>query len=142
MIDEKVLQEKMLVYKTLESRLNAFVKQGELVSSKIAEIMSTISSIEEVEKNKDEVLFKLGSESYISGRITGGNVLVEIGAGVVLEKPLEEGKEILHKRKEELESALNEIQKGVAETSEAMGKLASEINEIAHAMQMQNRVAE
>ena len=139
---EQELQEKMMLYKTLESRLEVFGRQRELVSTKVVEILSTLSSIEEIGKKQESVLFKLGSEAYVNGQITDGNkILVEIGAGVVLEKPLEEGKQILNKRKEEMENALNEIQTNISQLSGAINKLAPEINELMQKSQTQTPTA-
>lgn len=131
MTSEKELQEKMLIYRTLESRLEALTKQRDFVSSKIIEIISTISSIDEVDKNQKGILFKLGSEAFTFGDVTDKNkILVEIGAGVVLEKPVEEGKETLNKRKQEMENALKEIQNNISQISNAMNQLEPEINEL------------
>ena len=139
MTDEKELQEKMFVYRTLESRLETFTKQRDLISNKIVEIMSTTSSIDEIGKNQENILFKLGSEAYTYGNITDKNkVLVEIGAGIVLEKSIQDGKEILNKRKEEMENALKEIQNNISQISNAMNQLGPEINELIQKSQNQN----
>jgi len=131
MVAEKELQEKMLIYRTLESRLEALTRQRDLVSSKIVEIMSTISSIDEISKNQKDILFKLGSEAFTYGNVTDKNkILVEIGAGIVLEKPPEDGKEILNKRKQEMENALKEIQNNISQISSAMNQLGPEINQL------------
>ena len=131
MVAEKELQEKMLIYRTLESRLEALTRQRDLVSSKIVEIMSTISSIDEISKNQKDILFKLGSEAFTYGNVTDKNkILVEIGAGIVLEKPPEDGKEILNKRKQEMEIALKDIQNNISQISSAMNQLGPEINQL------------
>jgi len=121
----------MFVYRTLESRLEALVKQRDLINSKIIEIMSTVSSIDEIGKNQESVLFKLGSESYAYGNISDKNkILVEIGGGIVLEKSIEKGKDILNKRKQEMENVLKEIQNNILQVSNAINQLGPEINEL------------
>ena len=131
MVNEKELQEKMFIYRTLESRLDVSTRQRDLISSKIVEIMSTISSIDEIGKNQENVLFQLGGEAFIYGNFADKNkVLVEIGAGIVLEKSVEEGKETLNKRKQELENALKGIQSNILQISNAMSQLGPEINEL------------
>lgn len=128
---EKELQEKMFVYRTLESRLEALARQRDLVSSKIVEIVSTISSIDEIDKNQENILFKLGGEAYTHGNVADKNkILVEIGAGIILEKPIEDGKEILNKRRQEMENVLKEIQNNILQVSAAMNQLGPEINEL------------
>ena len=138
MVNEKELQEKMLIYRTLESRLEALTRQRDLVSSKIVEIISTISSIDEISKNQKDILFKLGSEAFTYGNVADKNkILVEIGAGIVLENPPEDGKEILNKRKQEMESVLKEIQNNISQISSAMNQLGPEINQLIQKSQEQ-----
>lgn len=131
MTAEKELQEKMFIYRTLESRLEALARQRDLVSNKIVEIISTISSIDEIDKNQEKILFKLGGEAFAYGDVTDKNrILVEIGAGIILEKSIEDGKETLNKRKQEMESVLKEIQNNISQISNAMNQLGPEINEL------------
>lgn len=130
MANEKELQEKMMIYRTLESRLEALIRQRNLVGNKLTEIMSTISSIDEIDNNQN-VLFKLGNEAYVHGNVTDrNNILVEIGAGIVLEKSFEDGKSILSKRKEEMENVFKELQNEISRISNAMNQLGPEINEL------------
>lgn len=126
----------MLVYRTLESRLDVLMKQRDLVNGRIVEIMSTIASIDEIGKNKEDVLFKLGGEAYAYGNVNDKNkILVEIGAGVVVELSIEDGKETLNKREKEMENALKEIQNNVSQISNMMNQLGPEINELIHKTQ-------
>lgn len=130
-MSEKELHEKMMIYKTLESRLEVLTRQRELIGSKIAEIASTIESINEISKNNENTLFKLGGEAYVHGNITDkGRILVDIGAGIILEKSSEEGIKTLDGRKKELESTMNEIQTNISQLSAAMNHLGTEINEL------------
>lgn len=139
MSGEKELQEKMFVYRTLESRLEALTRQRDLVSNKIVEIMSTISSIDEIGKNQENILFKLGGEAFTYGNIADKNkILVEIGAGIILEKPIEDGKEILTRREQEMENALKEVQNNISQISNAMNQLGPEINELIQKSQNKN----
>lgn len=126
----------MMIYRTLEARLEALAKQRDMVNAKLAEIISTISSIDEMEKNKENVLFKLGGEAYAHGNIADKeNILVDIGAGIILEKSRQDGKILLNKRKEEMENILKEIQNNIMQLSDALGQLGPEINEM---MRLQN----
>ncbi len=138
MTNEKELQEKMLIYRTLESRLETLTRQRDMISNKIVEIMSTISSIEEIEKNQENILFKLGSEAFVHGSVSNKNkILVEIGAGIVMENSIEDGKVILDKRRQELENALKEVQNDISQISATMSQLGPEINELIQKSQQQ-----
>lgn len=133
---EQELQEKMMIYKTLESRMEIMNKQRELVTNKIAEILSTMSSINEIEQNSENILFKIGDELYAPGEIKDKNkVYVAIGAGVVIEKSIDEGRKVLTDRKSEMEKVLKEIQDSMTEISNTLKHIEPEINEL---IRMQN----
>lgn len=136
MVEEKELQERILTYRVLESRLDSLLKQREMLASKLVEIQSTLFSIDEIEKSKEDILFPIGSEAYSFGKVTDKKrMIIEIGANVALEKNVEEGKEILNRRKAEMENALNSMQRDIMEISSAMGQLEPEIQEMAEQMQ-------
>jgi prefoldin alpha subunit len=129
-MEKKELQEKIIAYRMFEARLDGLIKQRDMLISKLAEIQTTLNSIDEIEKSKEEVLFPLGSEAYTFGKVIDNKkMIVEIGANVALEKTPEEGKEILKKRMEEIEKALNSIQQNIIETSFALNQLGPEIQE-------------
>jgi prefoldin alpha subunit len=131
MVERKELQEKILTYRILESRLDTLLKQRDVVASKLVEIQNTLDSMDEIEKTKEEILFPIGAEAYTFGKVVSKNrVMVDIGANVILEKNVEDGKEILNKRKTEMENALGSMQRDIAEVSSALEQLGSEIQEI------------
>jgi prefoldin alpha subunit len=136
MVEQKELQEKILTYRILEARLNSLIKQRDLIASKLVEIQNTLESIDEIEKSKEEVLFHIGSEAYAFGKITEKKkMIVEIGANVALEKTMEEGREILNKRKAEMENTLNSVQRDITEISFIMEQLGPEIQEMAEQLE-------
>lgn len=125
---EKELQAKLLVYRALESRMNTLAKQQNMFASKILEIQSTIESIDEIKKGEKEeakdILFPLGSAAYTKGTVADRNrLIVEVGAGVALEKTSDEAKMILEKRKKELEGAIEVLQKELQSISVMMQKI-------------------
>lgn len=129
-MDKRELQEKVTTYRALESRFGAFIKQRDLFISKLSEIQTTLNSMEEIEKGKEEILFPLGSEAYAFGKVVEKKrMIIEIGAGIALEKTPAEGMEILKKRMEEIEKALNSVLQGIVEASSVLGQLESEIQE-------------
>lgn len=131
MAEQKELQEKILTYRILEARLDSLLKQRDMLASKLIEIQSTLDSIDEIEKGKEEILFPIGAEAYTFGKVTDKKkMIVEIGANVALEKTVEEGKQILNKRETEMENTLNVVQRGIAELSSGLEQLGPEIQEL------------
>lgn len=128
---EKELQEKILQYRILEARMETLMRQRQLIAEKISEIQTTLSSIDELEKSKDSVLFPIGSAAYTYGKVIDSkNIIVEIGAGVALSKPADEAKQILNKRSEEMEHAISQIEHEVRKISFEIEKLGPEIEEL------------
>ena len=129
---EKQIQERLVGYRLLESRLDALFNQRDLVANKILEIQTTLESVDEISKSDEEILFPVGSEAYTFGRaVDKAKLIVEVGAGVALEKTVEEGKQILNKRKEELQEVLQELLKNADEVAAAMESLQTEIEGLA-----------
>lgn len=140
MSEQKELQEKILTYRILEARLDSLLKQRDMIASKLIEIQTTLASLSEIEKSKEEILFPIGAEAYTFGKVIDKKkMIVEIGANVALEKGVEEGKEILNKRKAEMENALNAIQKDVAQISAGLEQLGPEIQEMAESLEKETK---
>ncbi len=131
MVNQQELQEKILTYRILQARLESIVKERDLIANKIVELQTTITTVDEVKKSDGETLFPVGSEAYVSGKVTNKEkLIVEIGANVAMEKGFEEGKDILNKRKTELEKALGEIQKELSQISTTIQQLTPEIQDM------------
>lgn len=133
------LQEKLLAYRSLESRLNSLANQQNMFASKIMEIQSTIESINEIKKQEKEanrnsakdILFPLGSAAHVRGSVADKDkIIVEVGAGVALEKTADEAKEILEKRKKEIEDAMTVLQKDLQSISATMQEIESYAQEL------------
>ena len=128
---EKKLQEKMLAYRMLESRLNNMAKQRDMIVSKIMEIHSTLMTVEEIEKGSEDVLFPIGSAAYIRGKpVDKEKIIVEIGAGVVMEKTPAEIKKLLEERKKELELATDSLGKEMQNIASSMQKIEADAQEM------------
>jgi len=128
---EKKLQEKVLTYRILENRLDSLVKQQNVFLSRAMEIENTIESIDEIKKEGKDLLFPIGAAAYARGDVTDKNkLIVEVGAGVLLEKTADEGKTILEKRKREIQNAVEALQQDLQNVSETMQKIETDTQKI------------
>ncbi|MEM5773039.1 MAG: prefoldin subunit alpha [Candidatus Aenigmatarchaeota archaeon] len=131
MADEKELQEKILAHRFIEARIEGLLKQRESLLQALMEVEETIRGIEELEKKNEDFLFSLGSQTYIPCKIVEKNkIIVEIGANVAIEKSLEEGKQILKKRKEELAKSIASIEATINQLSSGLKELGEEIRKM------------
>lgn len=136
MVDRKELQDKIVGYRILEARLDSLVKQRDTLAHKLVEIQTTISSIDEIEKSSEDILFPIGSEAYTFGKVVDKKkMIVEIGANVALEKTIEESRGILKKRMEEIEKLIADLQKDVVKVSVSLEDLGYEIQTMTEELQ-------
>ena len=128
-MDKQELQKRIENYRMLEAGVNSMMKQREMVINKIVEIKTTIASLEDMEKSNGEILFPVGGEAWSAAKVLDKDkIIVEIGAGVALEKSFPEAKEVLNKRVTELEKAIEEINKELNANSDKLNQLGPEID--------------
>jgi len=131
MNEEKELQEKIIIHRLIEARIESLLKQREVLIKSLMEIEGSIKGIEELKDKDDEVLFSLGSQTYIPCKIVEKDrIIVEVGADVAIEKSLEEGKQILQKRKEEVEKSIANIEAVINQFSSGLKELREEIRKM------------
>lgn len=131
MANEKEIQEKILTYRIIEARIESLLKQRDMVMSKLMEIETTLKGMEEIEKQEEDMLLSLGSETHFFGRITDKKrMVVELGADIAIEKSFDEGKKILNRRKEEIESTIKSLERDISQLSSGLQVLESQINEM------------
>jgi len=126
-MEKSRLQEKILQYRILESRVETLNKQLNLISAKIEELEHTKNGLEELEKC-NQLNFSLGSEVYVKGEVTDKKkVFVGIGANIFIEKTFEEAIQVLKKRKEELEKIVQQIQSEISNLLSVLQQIGREI---------------
>jgi prefoldin alpha subunit len=99
---------------TIQSRINA-------VNAVITDLTYASMTLEGLEKEKEnaELLVPIGGNSYIKAKLENPDkVIVGMGAGISLEKTLQEAKEIIKKRLENLERTRNSLQQQLAQVAE------------------------
>lgn len=126
---EEELRKKVTSYKVLESRLKTLLARREAIARKIIELDKIIESINDLKDSKD-IVFSLGSEAHAFGTINKKSFIVEIGAGIAIERDAEGSISLLKKRTEELKSVLKDIDEASVKIVEEMNKLKPEIEKL------------
>lgn len=129
MKDQEEIRKKLIEYQLLDSRAKALMKKRELSLSKLIEIETTLSSIEEVEKNRGkEVYFPLGSSVHAPGILKKDKkMIVNLGANVAIERTEEETKKILKEKKNALTEDLKSIENELIYLNNQLSRLEPEI---------------
>jgi prefoldin alpha subunit len=121
----------------LEQTAEALQSRINMVNAVTADLTYANMTLEGLEKQEEnaELLVPIGGGSYIKAKLeTIGKVTVGIGAGISVEKTLQEAKEIVKKRLEDLEKTKTSLQQQFAQVVERINedrerfeRLASEL---------------
>lgn len=125
----KKLEEKLMAYRLLQARIESLERQHGVILARIAEMENALKGLEEIKKIRD-IVFSMGANVYLPAATHANRAFINVGAGVVLEKNLDEAIEILQKRKKELEGLLVEIRKNLRLAGVALQDLIPEIKKL------------
>ncbi len=103
---------------SIQSRIN-------MINAVITDLTYANMTLEGLEKEKEnsELLVPIGGNSYIKTKLQNpDNIIVGMGAGVSVEKTLQETKEIVKKRLENLEKTRASLQQQFAQVVERINE--------------------
>lgn len=131
-MNQKEFQEKLIRYQILDSRIKALMNRRDFLLRRIVDIEATLSSMEDVKKSKgDEIFLSLGSSVHVPGTLhKTKNIIVELGADIVIECTAKRAKAILEKRKKIIEDGLQAIEKELVNLSNELLELEPKIRAI------------
>jgi prefoldin alpha subunit len=109
----------------LEQTAEAIQSRTNMVNAVITDLVYASMALEGLEKEKEnsELLVPIGSNSYIKAKLENPDkVIVGMGAGVSVEKTLQEAKEIVKNRQENLEKTRMSLQQQLAQVAERISE--------------------
>ena len=131
---EKELQRKYLQMQLYKHQLNAYIEEKNKIDARVEEFKMTIGALEQLDKMKkgDEIWSPLGSNAFVMSDIKDTkNVLINVGAGVVIKSTKEHSIEILQSRLDELNEVNKSLTAEIVKYSEEVGKLEPEVQRLA-----------
>lgn len=126
-----------------KKQIDSLSAQIQIVENKRMEIDSTIETMDSLKENRigTEILVPIGSNSFVRAELKDNKkVIVGIGAGISVEKTIDEAKEILKLRSKELENTMNKLQSAVAEIKNKLLELDSISKKLIQELQMTQNV--
>jgi prefoldin alpha subunit len=136
---EEELRRTSVELRLLDQTAEALQSRINMVNAVITDLAYANMALEGLEKEKEnsELLVPIGSNSYIKAKLESPDkVIVGMGAGVSVEKTLQEAKEIVKDRRENLEKTRNSLQQQLAQVAERINEgrdkfetLAAELRE-------------
>ena len=131
---EKEIQRKYLQLQLTKQQLTALIQEKNAIDERVAEMTVTINALNGfgAVKPGNEMWSPLGSGAFvISGIKDTENVLVSVGAGVVVKETKERAIELLNSRLEEIMKFDKEIVTEINRFSGQMEKIEEEMQKLA-----------
>ncbi len=119
---------------TLQARMN-------MINAVITDLTYANMTLEGLENQKEnaELLIPIGGNSYIKARLENPDkVTVGIGAGVSVEKTLQEAKDIIKKRLEDMEKSRASLQQQFSQVVERINEDRARFEELAADLRKEN----
>jgi len=117
----------------LERQAESLKMNINMLQSHIKELMVAKETIENIQKSDEgqEVLFPLGGGSFTYGKLTDNkNVIINIGANVVVKHNIENASALMDSRLTEMKELLNKTSSSYSEITNAMANLEQKGREI------------
>lgn len=136
------LQRVLVELETYRRQMESLRGETQLLDSTMAELGSSLTALDALKENKagTEILVSIGSGSFIRAELKDAEkVIVGAGAGVSIEKSVDEAKEILKKRGEEITKAMDKLQKGAVELNNRLIRLNEEYERLTREIQAEQK---
>jgi prefoldin alpha subunit len=114
----------------LEQTAETLQQRISMVNAAIADLTYAHMTLNGIEKEKEnaELLVPIGGNSYVKAKLAHTNtVIVGMGAGVSIEKPLVEARVTLKERLDELEKTMNAAQQQFTQVAERLNSSRSRL---------------
>ncbi|MEM3725403.1 MAG: prefoldin subunit alpha [Candidatus Bathyarchaeia archaeon] len=123
--EEEELRRLSVELRFLEQTAEAIQSRINMVNAAITDLTYASMTLEGLEKEKEnsEILVPIGGNSYIKAKLENPDkIIVGMGAGISVEKTLQEAKEIIKNRLESLEKTRMSLQQQLAQIAERMSE--------------------
>jgi prefoldin alpha subunit len=132
-MDEQDLNAKYMQYKILDEKLKELREQLQMIEQQIIEVMSTVQTIDDYSKIKDnsEVLVPLANGIFVKAILKKEDkLLLNIGSSTVVDKSLEETKDLIEKQKTDLQAMHQKMTDNIQKLLQRASALEKELNNL------------
>lgn len=131
---EEELRKLSFEVRILQGEAEALQSRINMVNAVVTDLTYANTTLDGLGKRKEdaELLVPIGGSSYIKARLQDPDkVIVGMGAGVSVEKTLQEAKEIVRKRLEDLEKTRASLQQRFAQVAQRINEDRAKLEELA-----------
>ncbi len=125
---QQKLQRILIEADNYKKQIDSLSRQMQIIENMRMDTLSTQEAISSLKENKigKEILVPVGSNSFVRAELRDNKkVIVDIGAGISVEKTIEDAREILESRDKELEDTRNKIQDKINEMNRKLLEMDS-----------------
>lgn len=115
-MEKEELQKKYLEYQLLDQRIKQLQQQMQTAEQQLIEIMATLQSLDEFAllDEGSEILVPVNNGIFTKARLKKeNNLLVNVGASVVVDKSIEDTKKLIEKQEQEMEKIRDQIAENI-----------------------------
>ncbi len=113
----------VMQHRELQKRADLLQQQMSMIKMSADDCTKALNTIEELFNVREgtEMMFPIGSGSFVYANIARvDSIVVDIGAGISVERPLSDAKEIMEHRKERLEKAFENMGNSLSKIGQQM----------------------
>jgi prefoldin alpha subunit len=126
---EQELRQALGAMEVYKAQLEGIVEQQQLIQMSVEELSRAKSTLTDFIKSEvgDEMLIPVGSASYVKAKVSDNkNVLIGVGTGITMEKPIEEALALVEKRLQEMLDAGKKLH----ESRQIIEMKAAQLNQV------------
>jgi prefoldin alpha subunit len=126
---EQELRQALGAMEVYKAQLEGIVEQQQLIQMSVEELSRAKSTLTDFIKSEvgDEMLIPVGSASYVKAKVSDNkNVLIGVGTGITMEKPIEEALALVQKRLQEMLDAGKKLH----ESRQIIEMKAAQLNQV------------
>lgn len=119
-------------YQQYKNQLESIKQHLDMVYTSSEECVKALDTLKNLESMEEgvESMVPIGSGTYMHAQFNDLNrFVVDIGAGISVEKNLEETKQTLNKRKEEMDNAYERLNESYSQVAQNMQEIERQFNE-------------
>lgn len=132
MTNEQDMQQKVILFQLLHKHMEELKQQAALLEQRFMEFGVTKHALGDFKDKRDkDMLDPLGSGCYVFGKAPGStDLLVNIGANIMIKKPIGETAELLDNRTKEIQDISKNLEEQMANVVGQIGTLTAELEKM------------
>lgn len=128
---EKEAQRKVIEFSMLEEENKRLEQQLQGIDQQILSFHSLKENVDELTEHKGEILASVGPGIFVKSELLDNKkILINVGAGIVLEKDCKNAQKIIDGQVKKLESVRKDIEKMAEKNFDAMIKIEGELRNL------------